>query len=102
MCGSCTRNSPQLKTLTLPPFAGTGLLQALGWLLALPLEAAVAAAGADAAGECGPSEVAAEDADPAALRRAGAALQAGAAAAAAEVISLRASLHEPCMHCCAD
>ncbi len=60
------------------------LLQWLGWLLALPLDAAVAAAAADAAGECGPSEVRLEDAAPAALQRAGAALQADSAAAAAE------------------
>ena len=64
--------------------AGLRVLRGLGWLAALPLAAAAAAAAADAAGECGPSEVALADAEPAALTRAGAALQADAAAAAAE------------------
>jgi len=64
--------------------AGPRVLRGLGWLAALPLEVAAAAAAADAAGECGPSEVALADAAPAALQRAGAALQADAAAAAAE------------------
>ncbi len=72
------------------------MLRGLGWLAALPLAAAAAAAAADAAGECGPSEVALADAAPAALQRAGAALQADAAAAAAEAspwLTVRTAVH---------
>ncbi|KAK9835951.1 hypothetical protein WJX81_000786 [Elliptochloris bilobata] len=68
-------------------WTGARQVQALGWLLATPLEAAAAAAAADAAGECGPCEVALEDAAPAALLRAGVALQGEVVAAAAEALA---------------